>query len=172
MDAGGSLKEGPGLEWKETMGNIEEKLESMGLKLPTPMGSVGTYVPAVQVGNLLFLSGVGPRKDGELIYTGKVGRDVSVEDGYDAAKHCALNALANLKAVAGDLDKVERIVKVLGFVNAPEGFEQSPKVINGFSDLLVELWGDKGRHARSAIGVYALPSNISVEVEMIVQLKS
>ncbi|MBI3090798.1 MAG: RidA family protein [Candidatus Tectomicrobia bacterium] len=154
------------------MGEIEAKLERMGLKLPTPMKAAGTYEPAIRVGNLVFVSGVGPRKDGALVYKGKVGRDISMEEGYAAAKLCAVNSLGNIKAIVGDLDQVERIVKVLGFVNAPEGFEKSPLVINGFSDLLVELWSERGRHARSAIGVAALPSNISVEVEMVVQLKS
>lgn len=154
------------------MGEIEAKLERMGLKLPIPMKAAGTYEPAIRVGNLVFVSGVGPRKDGALVYKGKVGRDLSMEEGYEAAKLCAVNSLGNIKAIVGDLDQVERIVKVLGFVNAPDGFEKSPLVINGFSDLLVELWGERGRHARSAIGVAALPSNISVEVEMVVQLKS
>ena len=142
------------------------------MSLESVVKAAGTYEPAIRVGNLVFVSGVGPRKDGALVYKGKVGRDISMEEGYAAAKLCAVNALGNIKAVVGDLDQVERIVKVLGFVNAPEGFEKSPLVINGFSDLLVELWGERGRHARSAIGVAALPSNISVEVEMVVQLKS
>ena len=154
------------------MGAIEEKLKSMGITLPTPMEPVGSYVHAAAVGNLLFVSGQGPRKDGKIQFTGKVGRDLTIEEGYEAAKWVCVNSLAAIKWAAGDLDKVERIVKVLGFVNAPEGFTESPKVINGFSDLLIELWGQNGRHARSAIGVQALPSNISVEVEMIVQLKT
>ena len=125
----------------------------------------------VRVGNLLFLSGKGPtRPDGTNI-TGKVGRELTVEQGYDAAKLVAINHLAVLKAELGDLSKVKHIVKVLGMVNCTEDFKDQPKVINGYSDLMVAIFGDKGKHARSAVGMYALPMNIAVEVEVIVEVE-
>lgn len=154
------------------MGEIEKKLQSLGITLPNVMQPVGSYVDAVRVGNLLFMGGQGPQKDGELLYKGKLGRELTVAQGYEAARLVALNALAALKEITGDLDNVARIIKVLGFVNAAETFTESPQVIDGFSDLLVELWGDDGRHARSAIGMHELPLNISVEVEMVVELKA
>ena len=150
---------------------IEQELAKLGLKLPEPMAPVANYIGAVRVGSLLFVSGHGPRSDGEIKFRGKVGRDLTVEQGYEAAKLVMLNCLGTIKREIGDLDQVERIVKVLGFINAPEGFRETPKVLNGASDLLVQLYGEKGRHARSAIGVAALPSEIAVEIEMVVQLK-
>ncbi len=150
---------------------VEQELAKLGLKLPEPMAPVANYIGAVRVGSLLFVSGHGPRMDGKLMFQGKVGPDVTVEDGYEAAKLVMLNCLGTIKRTVGDLDHVERIVKLLGFVNAPEGFRESPKVLNGASDLLVQLYGEKGRHARSAIGVAALPNDMTVEIEMIVQLK-
>ncbi len=150
---------------------VEQELARLGLKLPEPMPPVANYIGAVRVGSLLFVSGHGPRMDGKLMFQGKVGRDLTVEQGYEAARLVMLNCLGTIKREIGDLDKVERIVKLLGFVNAPEGFRESPKVINGASDLLVQLYGEKGRHARSAIGVAALPMEIAVEIEMIAQLK-
>ena len=150
---------------------VEQELARLELKLPEPMAPVANYIGAVRVGSLLFVSGHGPRMDGKLIFQGKVGRDLTIEQGYEAARLVMLNCLGTIKREIGDLDKVERIVKLLGFVNAPAGFRESPKVINGASDLLVQLYGEKGRHARSAIGVAALPSEIAVEIEMIVQLK-
>jgi enamine deaminase RidA (YjgF/YER057c/UK114 family) len=150
---------------------VEQELTKLGLKLPEPMPPVANYIGAVRVGSLLFVSGHGPRMDGKLMFQGKVGRDLTVEQGYEAARLVMLNCLGTIKREIGDLDKVERIVKLLGFVNAPEGFRESPKVINGASDLLVQLYGEKGRHARSAIGVAALPMEIAVEIEMIAQLK-
>ena len=150
---------------------VEQELARLELKLPEPVAPVANYIGAVRVGSLLFVSGHGPRMDGKLIFQGKVGRDLTIEQGYEAARLVMLNCLGTIKREIGDLDKVERIVKLLGFVNAPEGFRESPKVINGASDLLVQLYGEKGRHARSAIGVAALPSEIAVEIEMVVQLK-
>jgi enamine deaminase RidA (YjgF/YER057c/UK114 family) len=152
---------------------IEEKLSEMGLSLlpaPTP---VANYVPAVRSGNLLFVSGHGPAysKDGKIEYIrGKLGRDLSVEQGYEAAKHVMLNILQSIKGVIGDLDKVRRVVKLLGFVNCTEDFPDQPKVINGASDLLVALYGDHGRHARSAVGMQQLPFGIAVEIEMVVEV--
>ena len=150
---------------------VEQELARLELKLPEPVAPVANYIGAVRVGSLLFVSGHGPRMDGKLIFQGKVGRDLTIEQGYEAARLVMLNCLGTIKREIGDLDKVERIVKLLGFVNAQEGFRESPKVINGASDLLVQLYGEKGRHARSAIGVAALPMDIAVEIEMIVQLK-
>ena len=151
---------------------VEMKLKDMGLELPSAGKPVANYVSAVRSGNLVFLSGHGPvRSDGSLI-TGKVGVDLSVEEGYEAAKQVALVLMASLKAEIEDLDKVRRIVKLLGMVNCPPDFVDQPKVINGASDLLVEVFGDKGTHARSAVGMNALPMNISVEIEMIVEVET
>ena len=154
---------------------IEKKLTQMGLTLPPPQPPVANYVPAVQVGSLLFVSGHGPAfvRDGKIQYIrGKLGRDLSVEEGYEAAKQVTLNILQSIKGVIGDLDRVRRIVKVLGFVNCTEDFPDQPKVINGASDLLVALYGDRGRHARSAVGMYQLPFGIAVEIEMVVEVES
>ena len=149
----------------------EERLKEKGITLTAPGAPVANYVNVVRVGNLLFLSGKGPtRPDGTNI-TGKVGRELTVEQGYDAAKLVAINHLAVLKAELGDLSKVKHIVKVLGMVNCTEDFKDQPKVINGYSDLMVAIFGDKGKHARSAVGMYALPMNIAVEVEVIVEVE-
>jgi len=152
---------------------IERKLAAMGLSLPPIPTPAANYVPVVKTGNLLFVSGHGPANviDGKVTYIrGKLGRDMTVEQGYEAAKVVTLNMLQSLKSVIGDLDKVRRIVKVLGFVNCTEDFPDQPKVINGASDLLVELFGDRGRHARSAVGMYQLPFGIAVEIEMVVEV--
>jgi enamine deaminase RidA (YjgF/YER057c/UK114 family) len=150
---------------------IEAKLEAMGLILPPSGGpAAGNYVPGVQTGNLVFLSGVGPRvPDGEK-WKGKLGREYTTEQGYEAAKGCALNLLSNLKGIIGDLDRVTHIVKVLGMVNCDPEWVETPLVINGCSDLLVELYGDKGRHGRSAVGMATLPFAIPVEIEMVVEI--
>ena len=150
--------------------NAETRLKEIGLELPPAVKPIGNYVPAVRTGNLVFLSGHGPlRKDGTRI-TGKVGSDLTLEEGYEAARRVALGLLVSLKAEIGDLDKVRRVVKLLGMVNCPPDFADQPKVINGASDLLVEVFSDKGKHARSAVGMNALPNNISVEIEMIVEV--
>ena len=150
--------------------NIEDKLSQLGLKLPAAGKPVANYVPAVRSGNLVFLSGHGPvMEDGSLV-TGKVGADLTLDEGYNAARQVALILLASLKSEIGDLDKVHRIVKILGMVNCTPDFVDQPRVINGASDLLVEIFGDKGRHARSAVGMNALPMNIAVEIEMIVEV--
>jgi enamine deaminase RidA (YjgF/YER057c/UK114 family) len=151
---------------------IEEKLTQMGLALPTPAAPAGNYVGAVRVGNLLFVSGHGPRHQGESYITGKVGRDLTTEQAYEAAKIVMLNCLASVKREIGDLDRVKRIVKLLGMVNCTEDFTEQPKVINGASDLLVTLYGDAGRHARSAVGMQQLPMSIPVEIEMIVEVEA
>lgn len=146
---------------------VAEKLTEMGLVLP-PRRSVGSYVGAVRAGDLVFVSGGGPMKADGSFVTGKVGAEVSIEEGQEAAKLCALYCLASLREEA-ELDSVTRIVKLLGFVNSAPGFTQQHVVMNGASDLLISLFGDRGRHARSAVGMAELPMNIAVEVEMIVQ---
>jgi len=152
--------------------SIEARLKELGIELPAPPPAAGNYVAGVRVGNLLFMSGCGPRQaDGSSI-TGKVGADLSVEDGYAAARVVGLNMLANIRSVLGDLDQVARVVKVLGMVNATPDFKEHPKVINGYSDLMVEVFGeDAGRGGRSAVGMGSLPFQIAVEVEMIVEVK-
>ena len=152
---------------------VEKKLTALGLTLPPIPTPVANYIPAVRTGNLVFVSGHGPvtMVDGKVSYIrGKVGRELTVEQGYEAAKVVTLNILQSLKSVIGDLDKVRRIVKLLGFVNCTEDFPDQPKVINGASDLLVELYGERGRHARSAVGMYQLPFGIAVEIEMVVEV--
>jgi enamine deaminase RidA (YjgF/YER057c/UK114 family) len=149
----------------------EQKLKEKGIVLPAPSKPVANYVNAVRTGNLIFLAGKGPKKADGTDITGKLGKDLTVEEGYEAAKLVAINQLAALKAEIGDLNKVKRIVKVLGMVNCEGNFTDHPKVINGFSDFLVEIFGEKGKHARSAVGMGSLPGNIAVEVEMIVEVK-
>lgn len=150
---------------------IEKMLTEMGFSLPAPPSALGNYVGAVLVDEILFVSGHGPyRLDDSTILAGKVGRDLTVEQAYDTAKAVMLNCLASIKRELGDLDRVERIVKLLGMVNCTEEFTDHPKVINGASDLLVSLYGEAGRHARSAVGMQQLPMNIPVEIEMIVKV--
>ena len=150
---------------------IEAKLKELGLELPPAVKPVANYVPAVRAGNLVFLSGHGPfNEDGTLI-TGKVGSDLTVEQGYQAARRVGIGLLGSLKATIGDLDKVKQVVKLLGMVNCGPEFADQPKVINGASDFLVEVFGDRGKHARSAVGMIALPLNIAVEIEMIVEIE-
>jgi enamine deaminase RidA (YjgF/YER057c/UK114 family) len=150
---------------------IEAKLNEMGIELPSAVTPVANYVPAVRTGNLVFLSGHGPFKEDGSLITGKVGADLSTEQGYEAARRIAIGLLGSLKAEIGDLDKVKRVVKLLGLVNCPSEFTDQPKVINGASDFFVEVLGDKGKHARSAVGSNALPLNIAVEIEMIVEVE-
>jgi len=151
--------------------DAETKLKDKGIVLAAPGKPVANYVNVVRVGNLLFLAGKGPTNPDGTNITGKVGKDLTIEQGYEAARLTAINHLAVLKAELGSLNKVKRIVKVLGMVNCTEDFKDQPKVINGYSDLMVEIFGDKGKHARSAVGMYALPSNIAVEVEVIVEIE-
>jgi enamine deaminase RidA (YjgF/YER057c/UK114 family) len=150
---------------------VESKLEELGLELPSAPAPIANYLRYVQVGNLLFMAGHGPNRAGGPVYTGQVGSDVSAETAYEAARSTALNLLASCKEALGDLDRVKRVVKVLGMVNSAPGFGDQPKVINGFSDLMVELYGDAGRHARSAVGMAALPGGIPVEIEMILEVE-
>lgn len=149
---------------------VEAKLAELGLQLPSPPPPIANYVRAVRVGNLLFVSGHGPSRDGKYLFVGKVGKDLTVEDGYNAAQLVCLNCLASVREALGDLDRVKRVVKLLGMVNSAPDFGQQPEVINGASDLLVQLYGDAGRHARSAVGMGALPRGIAVEIEMIVEV--
>ncbi len=153
------------------MSAIEAKLEEMGIELPDSPAPMANYVPAVRTGNLLYLAGLGPaaRADGTSP-TGKVGQDLSVEEGYEAARLTGINILARLKGELGDLDRVNRVVKLLSMVNATADFTQQPAVANGCSDLMVEVFGDKGKHARSAVGMGSLPNNIPIEIEVIVEV--
>jgi enamine deaminase RidA (YjgF/YER057c/UK114 family) len=150
---------------------IEKKLKELGFEVPTPPTPVANYIASVQVGNILFVGGNTGTVNGKRKYTGKVGDAVTVEQAYEMAQFCALNHLAFIKVALGDLDRVERIVKVTGYVNVAPGFKDMPKVINGESDLYVKLWGDRGRHARAAVGVASLGGDAPVETEMIVQVK-
>ncbi len=153
--------------------SAESRLKELGITLPTPPAPIATYVPAVKVGNLLFVAGHGPAAapDGKN-YAGKVGRDLTLEEGRAAARLVGLNVLATVRRSLGSLDRVVRVVKVLGMVNAVEGFTQQPQVVNGFSDLLVEVFGEeRGKGARSAVGMGSLPNNIPVEVEAILEVE-
>jgi enamine deaminase RidA (YjgF/YER057c/UK114 family) len=151
----------------------EERLQELGLEIPEPPPAVGNYVGAVRVGNILFVSGHGPFKDGEPTFIGKLGRDLDVEEGQQSAQLVMLNMLASIKAEIGELDRVARVVKLLCLVNSDPEFGDQPKVANGASDLLVAIFGeDRGKHARSAIGMGALPFGISVEIEGIFELKA
>jgi enamine deaminase RidA (YjgF/YER057c/UK114 family) len=151
--------------------DAEARLLAKGIILSTPGKPVANYVNAVRVGNLIFLAGKGPTKPDGINITGKVGSDLTIAEGYEAARLTAINHLAVLKAELGNLNKVKRIVKVLGMVNCKEDFTDQPKVINGYSDLMVEIFGEKGKHARSAVGMNALPMGIAVEVEVIVEVE-
>ena len=152
--------------------DIEKRLSELGITLPPPGAPAGNYVPFVVAGDLAFMAGQVAREAGKMKYTGKVGRDLSIEDGHAAARLCAVNLLAQLKAACGgDLDRVERCVRLGGFVNSPPDFFDHPKVINGASDLIVAVLGERGQHARTAVGVAELPLDSAVEVEAIFQLK-
>lgn len=150
---------------------VEARITELGLQLPVAPRPVANYVRVMRTGNLLFVSGHGPYRDGRLQFVGKVGRDITPEEGYEAAKLVALNCLASAKEALGDLDRVRRVVKLLGMVNATPEFEGHPEVINGASDVLVQIFGEAGRHARSAVGMASLPRNISVEVEMVLEIE-
>jgi enamine deaminase RidA (YjgF/YER057c/UK114 family) len=149
----------------------EQKLEQLGIRLPHASAPVANYVNCVQVGNLLFLSGKGPQQPDNNYITGKLGKEISIEQGYEAARLAGISHLAVLKLELGELARVKRIVKVLGMVNCTDEFTEQPSVINGYSDLMVAVFGEKGKHARSAVGTHALPMNIAVEVEVIVEIE-
>ena len=147
-------------------GMVEQKLAALGISLPKPAAPIANYVPFVRTGNMLIVSGqVCFGADGKLVAKGQLGGAVTIEDGQKAARACAINLLAQVKAALGDLDKVVRVVRLGGFINSAPGFADGPKVMNGASDLMVEALGDKGRHARSTVGVAALPADAAVEVE-------
>ncbi len=152
--------------------SAESRLKELGIELPAIATPVANYVPAKRVGSLLFVAGHGPArdKDGNRPI-GKVGRELTAEQGYEAARLCGLNLLATMRSELGSLDRVRQVVKMLGMVNCAPGFDQTPPVINGCSDLFVEVFGEPGRHARSAVGMAELPSSIPVEIEVIVEVE-
>ncbi len=151
--------------------NPESKLAELGLTLPNPPAAAGSYVTTVRTGNLLYCSGTVCMVAGQMTHVGQVGKEQTVQTGYKAAEICALNTLANIKAAVGSLDRVARIVFVSGFVNAVDGFADSPAVINGASDLLVKIFGEAGKHARAAVAVNGLPKGSTAEVQVVVELK-
>jgi enamine deaminase RidA (YjgF/YER057c/UK114 family) len=159
-----------GQEGERVSGGIAERLLALGLSLPAPPPAIANFVGAVTAGDLVFVSGHGPYRDAEYRYLGKVDSEVTVEEAYQAARLTMINMLSSLQTEIGSLDRVARIVKLLGMVNSDPSFKSQPQVINGASDLLVELFGERGRHARSAVGMAALPGGISVEIEMVVQI--
>jgi len=149
---------------------VEERLRQLGFELPVVAQPVAEYVPAKRVGDLVYVSGQGPIRDGTPVFVGQVGDEVSPEQGYEAAQICALNCLAAIKSVTGSLDEVKSVVHLRGFVNSAADFVDQPRVINGASELLVSVFGERGKHARAALGTSSLPGNIPTEVEIIVQV--
>ncbi len=156
---------------QEAEGGVEARLAELGIRLPELPEPIANYVRAVRVGNLIFLAGHGPLRPEGGYVTGRVGQDLSTEEGYRAARLTAIALLASLKAEIGELDRVRRIVRVFGMVNAGPDFKDHSKVINGCSDLLVELFGERGRHARAAVGMASLPIGLAVEIEMVVEVE-
>ena len=151
---------------------FDENIKNLGLNIPDLPKALANYVPFKIIGKTIYISGQAPVHNGELIYKGKVGSDISIEEGIEAAKLCVINIIAALKTgLEGDWDKLDNFVKLTGFVNCQENFTDQPKIINGASDMLVEIFGDQGRHARVAVGSNALPLGIAVEIDAIVQLK-
>ncbi|MDF0666582.1 MAG: RidA family protein [Nitrospira sp.] len=150
----------------------DDRLKELGLILPAPPKPVANYVPVIRVGDLLFLSGVLPSRDGQLVMTGKLGGDLTVQQGVEAARMAALNGLSIIRSEAGLLDRVKRIVKMVGYIASAPGFTDQPQVLNGASDLLVSVFGEAGRHARVAVGAAELPCMAPVEIELIVELYS
>jgi len=151
--------------------NPEAKLAELGLTLPNPPAAAGSYVPTVRTGDLLFCAGTICLVNGQMTHTGQVGKEQTVESGKKAAEVCALNTLANIRAALGSLDQVARVVMVNGFVNAIDGFADSPAVINGASDLFLKVFGDAGKHARAAVAVNGLPRGSTAEVQVVVEVK-
>lgn len=150
----------------------EDKLRSLGLEIPTIPEPIANYVQWTLIDRTLYLAGAVPRYNGELQFVGKVDADVSVEDGYKAARFCTLNHLAMIKQAVGDLDRVQQIARLVGYVNSSPGFRQQPKVVDGASDLFVEVFGDRGRHARAAFGINEIANNVPVETVVTVGLKA
>jgi len=153
------------------MPGYEEKLTEMGITIPEVPKPAAAYIPAKKVGNLVFCSGQGPSIEGKLIHTGKVGKEKTIQEGYEAARICALNCLAAVRNLVGSLDRIEEIVQLRGFVNSAPDFGQQPEVVNGASELLEKIFGEKGKHARCALGTSSLPRDITVELEMIVRVR-
>ena len=153
------------------MGAVEMKLNQLGLNLPDAPKPVAAYIPAKQTGNLVFTAGQLPMVNGELIFKGLLGQDVEIDEANKAARICTLNALAAIKGVIGDLDRIKQIVRVVGYVASVPTFTQQPAVVNGASELLLEIFGENGKHARSAVGMAALPLNASVEIELTVEIE-
>jgi len=151
--------------------NPESRIAELGLALPQPPAAAGSYVPTVRTGNLVYCAGTLPMRDGKLTHAGQVGREQTVETAAKAAEMCALNTLANLRAALGSLDRVARIVFVSGYVNAVDGFSESPAVINGASDLFVSVFGDAGRHARAAVAVNGLPRGATTEIQVVAEVR-
>ena len=155
--------------------NVEEKIQDLNITLPIPGEPIANYVPTVRFletknSMLVYVSGTGPRKENGDYITGRLGEDMTIEEGYNAARLTGINILASLKKEIGDLNKIKRFVKVIGMVNSTSDFYQQPAVVNGFSDFIVEVFGDRGKHARSAVGMVSLPSNIAVEIEVVVEV--
>ena len=153
------------------MGKVEARLIELGIEIPDAPKPVAAYIPAKRVGNLVFTAGQLPMVNGELISTGLLGQDVEIEEANKAARICALNALAAIKGVIGDLDQIKQIVRVVGYVASVPTFTQQPAIVNGASELLVEIFGEAGKHARSAVGMAVLPLNASVEIELTVEVQ-
>ena len=153
-------------------GSVEGRLAQLGITLPTPASPLANYIPFTRVGALLFVSGqICLDADGKLVAKGKLGSGVSVDDGQKAARACAINMLAQVKAAIGSLDKVKQVIRLGGFINADPAFLDGPKVMNGASDLMVEVFGSKGRHARTTVGVAVLPADAAVEVEALLEVE-
>lgn len=151
---------------------IEDKLRELSIELPTPPSPAGSYIPVVTTGNLAFVSGQIPMREGKVVFEGKVPEQQSLESARDAAKICIINGLAQLKADLGSLDKIRKFVRISGFVNSSPNFTEQPKVINAASDLLVEIFGDMAKHSRIAVGVASLPLNSTVEIDMVVEFST
>ena len=149
---------------------IEDKLNELGIILPIPPNPAGSYVPIVRSGNIALVSGQIPIREGKILYSGKVTKDLSIEDAKKAAQLCVINALAQLKSEFGNLEKISKIIKLSGYVNSPPEFVEQPKVINGGSELLFQIFEKKGQHARIAVGVSSLPLNSAVEIDLIVEV--
>jgi enamine deaminase RidA (YjgF/YER057c/UK114 family) len=149
---------------------IEEKIKQMGVTIPEAAKPLAAYIPALQAGNMIMTSGQVPIENGQIKFAGKIGKDLSEEQGREAAKLCAINCLSAIKSIIGNLDKIKRIVKLTVFVNSADGFTAQPKIANGASEFIVEIFGDIGKHVRNAVGVSELPLNSAVEVEMIVMV--
>lgn len=151
--------------------SIQARLKDLGIILPPAPAGVGAYVPWVRTGNLIITSGQLPWCDGKLAYIGKLGAEVSIEQGYDAARICAINAIAQLKSAIGDLDRVVQIVRLEGFVHAAPGFHEHPKVLNGASELFLAVFGDRGKHARTALGINEMPLNAAVQIAVTAEVR-